>query len=54
MDVRQYALTHAAFPQETTADQFFEAQWESYRKLGLSNAEVIFSKPVLDALQTLI
>ncbi|WP_141753278.1 hypothetical protein [Duganella sp. HH101] len=36
--------THAAdqpqFPQQTTADQFFdEAQWESYRKLGALIAE---------------
>jgi hypothetical protein len=35
LDVLQYAASHPAFPQETTADQFFdEAQWESYRKLG--------------------
>ncbi len=34
-DVTQYHRTHASFPQETTADQFFdEAQWESYRRLG--------------------
>lgn len=34
-DVRSYAASHRAFPQETTLDQFFdEAQWESYRKLG--------------------
>ena len=34
-DVRGYALSHDSFPQETTADQFFdEAQWESYRALG--------------------
>jgi hypothetical protein len=34
-DVTQYHRTHASFPQETTADQFFdEAQWESYRMLG--------------------
>jgi hypothetical protein len=34
-DVLQYARTHPAFPQEPTADQFFdEAQWESYRRLG--------------------
>ncbi len=35
VDVREYARQHPSFPQETTADQFFdEAQWESYRKLG--------------------
>jgi hypothetical protein len=34
-DVQQYARTHETFPNETTADQFFdEAQWESYRQLG--------------------
>ncbi|HSL22849.1 MAG TPA: hypothetical protein VK886_15060 [Vicinamibacterales bacterium] len=34
-DVAQYARTNPPFPQQTTADQFFdEAQWESYRKLG--------------------
>jgi hypothetical protein len=34
-DVIQYHRGHVDFPQETTADQFFdEAQWESYRKLG--------------------
>ncbi|WP_051975080.1 hypothetical protein [Cupriavidus necator] len=36
-DVRQYGATHPTFPQEATADQFFdEAQWESYRALGLA------------------
>jgi hypothetical protein len=36
MDVVNYATTCAAFPHETTADQFFsESQFESYRKLGL-------------------
>jgi len=34
-DVQQYYVAHKDFPDETTADQFFdEAQWESYRKLG--------------------
>jgi hypothetical protein len=34
-DVRNYALSHKEFPQQTTLDQFFdEAQFESYRKLG--------------------
>jgi len=41
-DVRQYARTHPAFPQETTADQFFtEEQWESYRKLGQTSAAIL-------------
>ena len=34
-DVRNYALSNDDFPQQSTADQFFdEAQFESYRKLG--------------------
>ncbi len=34
-DVRQYAGRSPDFPQQTTADQFYdEAQWEAYRKLG--------------------
>jgi len=34
-DVLQYARANRPFPQQTTADQFFdEAQWESYRMLG--------------------
>lgn len=35
LDVLQYQKEHPAFPNESTADQYFdEAQWESYRKLG--------------------
>ena len=35
-DVCRYHRAHPEFPQETTNDQFFdEAQWESYRRLGL-------------------
>lgn len=34
-DVLQYRARNATFPQEGTADQFYdEAQWESYRRLG--------------------
>jgi hypothetical protein len=34
-DVQNYRRTHADFPHETTADQFFdESQFESYRHLG--------------------
>lgn len=36
-DIGQYQLTHAQFPHEPTVDLFFdEAQWESYRQLGLA------------------
>jgi hypothetical protein len=50
-DVMQYAVNHAAFPQEPTADQFFdEAQWESYRALGYWQGKRIFTADVLKAL----
>jgi hypothetical protein len=43
LDVRQYRAEHGAFPQEPTADQFFdEAQWESYRRLGEHIASRVF------------
>ena len=36
VDVREYSIKNPTFPDQTTADQFFdEAQFESYRKLGL-------------------
>src|SRR5258706_8001872 len=42
LDINQYAATHRDFPQETTADQFYDdEQWESYRKLAASAAEDI-------------
>lgn len=35
LDVRNYAARHDAFPNQSTADQFFkDEQWESYRALG--------------------
>jgi hypothetical protein len=35
VDILSYALAHAEFPHETTANQFFtESQFESYRALG--------------------
>ena len=46
-DVSQYQSLHDVFPQEPTADQFFdEAQWESYRQLGLSVAKNLFPEDV--------
>lgn len=43
IDVHQYAGSNPTFPQQTTADQFFdEAQWESYRKLGLEIGKLVF------------
>ena len=53
-DVRQYAIAHPEFPHQSTADQFFdEAQWESYRKLGLDNMRRVLAPNVRLALQTL-
>jgi hypothetical protein len=43
-DVLQYQTRNNAFPHEGTSDQFYdEAQWESYRRLGLHSAESIFA-----------
>ena len=41
-DILQYAHTHPSFPNETTANQFFnESQFESYRHLGSFTIEEI-------------
>jgi hypothetical protein len=43
-DVQQYRTRNTAFPNESTTDQFYdEAQWESYRRLGLHAAQQIFA-----------
>lgn len=43
VDVQQYHSSHAEFPHESTADQFFaEDQFESYRKLGQHIAATTF------------
>jgi hypothetical protein len=45
-DVLQYQRTHSLFPQEPTTDQQFdEAQWESYRKLGEHIGTELFTPP---------
>jgi len=42
-DVQQYGQTHRDFPQQSTANQFFdEAQWESYRQLGYTVGTRVF------------
>jgi hypothetical protein len=42
-DVLNYASANPDFPNQTTADQFFdEAQFESYRQLGLSIGQRVF------------
>jgi hypothetical protein len=44
-DVLGYHATNPDFPQQSTADQFFdEAQWESYRRLGEQLGEAVFSR----------
>lgn len=43
LDVAEYQAVNPSFPQQTTFDQFFdEAQWESYRKLGVLISSTIF------------
>ena len=47
LDLVQYQATHPAFPQEPTADQFFDdEQWESYRKLGASMGEALLGQGI--------
>lgn len=42
-DVLQYGLDNDAFPQQSTADQWFdEQQWESYRRLGCISGDSLF------------
>lgn len=42
-DIRQYKMRNAAFPHEGTGDQFYdEAQWESYRRLGVHTIRRVF------------
>lgn len=43
-DVEEYRRENSAFPQQSTADQFFsESQFESYRKLGLHVAQTVLA-----------
>lgn len=47
-DIVHYRNANPSFPQQSTADQFFdEAQWESYRKLGEHIGEKIFNDPFI-------
>lgn len=55
VDVLNYANAHPTFPNESTANQFFdEAQFESYRQLGLQIGQTLFGSgqptPVSQAL----
>jgi hypothetical protein len=55
LDVRQYRASYPIFPQQPTTDQFFdEAQFESYRRLGICGADSAITAlssggPILDA-----
>ncbi len=50
IDVQHYAATHPDFPNETTVNQFFnEAQFESYRKLGMTMVQDIVACSQNDA-----
>jgi hypothetical protein len=53
-DLLAYRRMHASFPDETTADQFFdEDQFESYRKLGELSGDAVFSKENAQGVQDL-
>ena len=57
LDLVQYQASHTDFPQEPTADQFFDdEQWESYRKLGMSLGETLLARitPGPDAWRRLV
>ncbi|MDZ4342443.1 MAG: hypothetical protein U1E51_08435 [Candidatus Binatia bacterium] len=44
VDVLQYKTRNLDFPHEGTGDQFYgEAQWESYRRLGVHTVNQVFS-----------
>ena len=48
-DIAQYQRRNSAFPHESTGDQFYdEAQWESYRRLGVHCATTAFRRVVAD------
>ena len=53
LDVRSYQKSHPSFPQESTADQFFdEAQWEAYRRLGEHMGEQLLAAIAPDVGET--
>jgi hypothetical protein len=54
VDIQHYQSTHAEFPHESTADQWFdEPQFESYRRLGQHIGVSVFGRiadePIVDA-----
>jgi hypothetical protein len=49
VDARQYGIENPIFPQQTTADQWFdEAQFESYRALGYHAAQLLIGSLDVD------
>jgi len=49
VDVLEYHSSHADFPHESTANQFFdEAQWESYRRLGEHIGSQVLTTAIFD------
>ena len=53
VDVRFYAAQNKEFPQQSTVDQFFDdAQWESYRSLGLELGRAGFSMTLCRSVAT--
>ena len=54
VDVANYARTHATFPHESTAEQWFdEAQFESYRMLGLQTVTTLCGGKQFDSVRDL-
>jgi hypothetical protein len=54
VDVANYARTHPTFPHESTTEQWFdEAQFESYRMLGLQTATTVCGSRQFASLQDL-
>jgi len=54
-DVRQYAIENDLFPQQTTANQWFdEAQFESYRRLGQFCAKSVFNTDAVKRLSRVV
>jgi hypothetical protein len=50
LDVAQYRIQNPSFPHQGTGDQFFdEAQFESYRRLGLHIMDSVLSGPIAQA-----
>jgi hypothetical protein len=52
-DIYGYKRVHSSFPDQTTADQFFdEAQFEAYRELGYGTGRFVFEQKTLEEIFT--